>query len=590
MLDSPFRLPRKTPFGIGESMVEWATGLSTLDALYKQDILPEDSFEFMQEALNRIGTQYEVDHGSLENIPAEGSVLIVANHPFGGIEGIILASLISKARKDVKVLANELLKRIPELDDLFIGVNVFGGEQARQTNRKAIKEANQHLKEGGVLIIFPAGEVSAWQANENKITDKAWSKSVAKFVKHAEATTVPVFINGMNSKLFYQAGRIHPLLRTALLGRELLNKSGQTISVSIGNAIPFSEIKGFEDEEDITQYFRLNTYLMGSMGKPQTSALQTDDAEPIIAPVGVATLENELSQIEQYKLLEQGDFDVYCAPTDVIPHMMEEIGRVREESFREVGEGSGLSCDIDRFDPHYHQLFVWNRANQDLVGAYRLGLVDELIAKGGIEQLYSTSLFNYDEAFVDTLGQSIELGRSVVSKQYQRNMHSLLLLWKGIAKFVERHPKYTHLFGPVSISNDYSPVARQLIASVMSVHYYDEEKAKLVSPTTPLEKSGQEFWRPDMLSSLADLPLLSKVLSRLEQGMGLPVLLRQYLGMNGKLVCFNVDPAFNFALDGLIVVDLTSVPVRTLGKYMGRDEAKAYQEIHSAQLSSEQSH
>ncbi|WP_339389632.1 lysophospholipid acyltransferase family protein [Vibrio neptunius] len=585
MLDSPFRLPRKTPFGIGESMVEWATGLSTLDALYKQDILPEDSFEFMQEALNRIGTQYEVDHGSLENIPAEGSVLIVANHPFGGIEGIILASLISKARKDVKVLANELLKRIPELNDLFIGVNVFGGEQARQTNRKAIKEANQHLKEGGVLIIFPAGEVSAWQVNENKITDKAWSKSVAKFVKHAEATTVPVFINGMNSKLFYQAGRIHPLLRTALLGRELLNKAGQTISVSIGNAIPFSEIKGFEDEEDITQYFRLNTYLMGSMGKPQTSATQTDEAEPIIAPVVVATLENELSQIEHYKLLEQGDFDVYCAPTDAIPHMMQEIGRVREESFREVGEGSGLSCDIDRFDPHYHQLFVWNHANQELVGAYRLGLVDELMAKGGIEQLYSTSLFNYDQAFVDTLGQSIELGRSVVSKQYQRNMHSLLLLWKGIAKFVERHPKYTHLFGPVSISNDYSPVARQLIASVMSVHYYDEEKAKLVSPTTPLEKSGQEFWRPDMLSSLADLPLLSKVLSRLEQGMGLPVLLRQYLGMNGKLVCFNVDPAFNFALDGLIVVDLTSVPVRTLGKYMGREEAKVYQELHSAQLS-----
>ncbi|NRB67627.1 MAG: lysophospholipid acyltransferase family protein [Vibrio sp.] len=585
MLDSPFRLPRKTPFGIGESMVEWATGLSTLDALYKQDILPEDSFEFMQEALNRIGTQYEVDHGSLENIPAEGSVLIVANHPFGGIEGIILASLISKARKDVKVLANELLKRIPELNDLFIGVNVFGGEQARQTNRKAIKEANQHLKEGGVLIIFPAGEVSAWQVNENKITDKAWSKSVAKFVKHAEATTVPVFINGMNSKLFYQAGRIHPLLRTALLGRELLNKAGQTISVSIGNAIPFSEIKGFEDEEDITQYFRLNTYLMGSMGKPQTSATQTDEAEPIIAPVVVATLENELSQIEHYKLLEQGDFDVYCAPTDAIPHMMQEIGRVREESFREVGEGSGLPCDIDRFDPHYHQLFVWNHANQELVGAYRLGLVDELMAKGGIEQLYSTSLFNYDQAFVDTLGQSIELGRSVVSKQYQRNMHSLLLLWKGIAKFVERHPKYTHLFGPVSISNDYSPVARQLIASVMSVHYYDEEKAKLVSPTTPLEKSGQEFWRPDMLSSLADLPLLSKVLSRLEQGMGLPVLLRQYLGMNGKLVCFNVDPAFNFALDGLIVVDLTSVPVRTLGKYMGREEAKVYQELHSAQLS-----
>ncbi|MCG9649102.1 lysophospholipid acyltransferase family protein [Vibrio brasiliensis] len=580
MIDSPFRLPRKTPFGIGESVVEWATGLSTLDTLYQHDALPEDSFEFMQEALARIGTQYQIDHGSLDNVPTEGSVLIVANHPFGGIEGIILASLISQVRKDVKVLANELLKRIPELDELFIGVDVFGGEKARQTNRRAIKEANHHLKQGGVLIIFPAGEVSSWQASENKITDNTWSKSVAKFVKHAEATTVPLFIKGMNSKLFYQAGRIHPLLRTALLGRELLNKSGETISVSVGNPIPYSEIKDFDNEEDITQYFRLNTYLMGSMDNEQSANLEENYAEPIIAPLAVETLEGELSNLAQYKLLEQGDFEVYCAPTPAMPGMMREIGRVREESFREVGEGSGQSCDIDRFDQHYYQLFVWNRTNRDLVGAYRLGLVDQLIAQGGIDALYSTSLFNYDQAFVESLGQSIELGRSVVAKQYQRNMHSLLLLWKGIARFVDSNPKYTHLFGPVSISNDYSPVARQLIASVMSVHYYDNDKAKLVTPTTPLESSGKEFWRPDMLSSLSKLPLLSKVLSRLEQGMGLPVLLRQYLGMNGKLVCFNVDPAFNYALDGLIVVDLTTVPARTLGKYMGKEQAQAYLDKH----------
>ncbi|KGY14352.1 hemolysin [Vibrio tubiashii] len=580
MMDSPFRLPRKTPFGIGESVVEWATGLTTLDSLYRREALPQDSFEFMHAALERIGTQYRVDRGSLENIPSDGSVLIVANHPFGGIEGIVLAALISKVRKDVKVLANELLKRIPELDELFIGVDVFGGEKAKRTNRRAINEANQHLKQGGVLILFPAGEVSSWQASENKITDKAWSKSVAKFVKHAEATTVPLFINGMNSKLFYQAGRIHPLLRTALLGRELLNKNGQIISVSVGNPIPYSEVKDFESDDDITQYFRLNTYLMGSMGSEQLLAQPNENAEPIIDPVAIDVLEIELKGLASYKLLEQGDFDVYCAPTPTMPSMMREIGRVREESFREVGEGSGRSCDIDQFDQEYYQLFVWNRANRDLVGAYRLGLVDELVAKGGIDSLYSTSLFKYDEAFVESLGKSIELGRSVVAKSYQRNMHSLLLLWKGIASFVERNPKYTHLFGPVSISNNYSPVARQLIASVMSVHYYDNEKAKLVSPTTPLEKSGQEFWRPDMLSSLSKLPLLSKVLSRLDQGMGLPVLLRQYLGMNGKLVCFNVDPAFNFALDGLIVVDLTKVPVRTLGKYMGRAQAIKYLASH----------
>lgn len=580
MIDSPFRLPRKTPFGIGESVIEWATGLSKLDSLYRQEALPEDSFEFMNEALTRIGTQYQVDHGRLENIPSHGPVLIVANHPFGGIEGIILASLVSRVRKDVKVLANELLKRIPELNDLFIGVDVFGGEQAKRTNRRAIQEANQHLSQGGVLILFPAGEVSSWQANENKITDKTWSKSVAKFVKHAQATTVPLFIQGMNSKLFYQAGRIHPLLRTAMLGRELLNKSGKTVSVSVGNPIPYTEIKDFANDEEIAQYFRLNTYLMGSVTHKRPLTPLDAPLEPIIAPVPVEQLHHELLDLEQYKLLEQGDFDVYCAPTPTIPRMMQEIGRVREESFRDVGEGSGKSCDLDHFDTQYYQLFVWNRVKRDLVGAYRLGLVDELIQQGGIDALYSSSLFKYDQAFISSLGQSIELGRSVVAKQYQRNMHSLLLLWKGIAAFVYRHPQYTHLFGPVSISNDYSPVARQLIASVMTVHYYDNDKAKLVAPTSPLEKSGQEFWRPDMLSSLSKLPILSKVLNRLEQGMGLPVLLRQYLGMNGKLVCFNVDPAFNYALDGLIVVDLASVPIKTLGKYMGKEQAIQYLNKH----------
>lgn len=582
MYASPFRLPRKTPFGVGERALEWATGLSQLDALYQQAALPQDSFEFMHEALARIGTQYSVDHGSVSSIPQEGPVVIVANHPFGGIEGIILASLVAQVRKDVKVLANELLKRIPELDSLFIGVDVFGGERARTTNRRAIAEANQHLKEGGVLILFPAGEVSAWQADAKQITDKAWSQSVAKFVRHAEATTVPIFIQGMNSKWFYQAGRVHPLLRTAMLGRELLNKSGQTISVSVGAPIPFSELQHFDDDQQLTHYLRLNTYLMGSREENTATQRPPESAQqPIIAPIAVAELEQEIATLSEFQLLEQGEFVVYCVPTARMPRMMQEIGRVREESFRAVGEGSGRGCDVDDFDPKYHQLFVWHRSDRALVGAYRLGLVDVLTAQGGIEALYSRSLFEYDHAFVSQLGQSIELGRSVVAEQYQKNLHSLLLLWKGIAAFVARHPRYTHLFGPVSISNDYSPVARQLIASVMTVHHYDQDKAKLVRPTTPLKESGNTFWRPDMLSSLAELPLLSKVLQRLERGVGVPVLLRQYLGLNGKLVCFNVDPAFHFALDGLIVVELTSLPARTLGKYMGREYAQAYLSHHN---------
>ncbi|MGB1320983.1 MAG: lysophospholipid acyltransferase family protein [Vibrio gallaecicus] len=582
MIDSPFRLPRYTPFGLGESVVEWATGLSKLDQIYQQRPAELSSFEFMHHTLSALNIDYSIAAGSTTNIPTEGPVVIVANHPLGAIEGVILADLVGSIRQDVKVLANELLKRLPELDELFIGVDVFNNKQAKQTNAKAIRDANHHLADGGVLIVFPAGEVSSYSKEDRTLTDIKWSKSVAKFVKRHQAATVPIFINGKNSELFYQAGRVHPLLRTALLGRELLNKRASTISISIGSSIPYSEIKSFEQDMDIVNYLRLNTYLM-SQEDDQFSESTSNPLfdTSIISAIDPVLLSKEIASIpSEMKLLEQGVFEVYCTPSQVIPNLMQEIGRVREESFREVGEGSGLACDLDEYDLYYNQLFVWNTEKSELVGAYRLGLVDELISQQGLSHLYSRSLFNYNQEFIDTLDHSIELGRSVVSKAYQKNLNSLLLLWKGIATFVARNPKYTHLFGPVSISNDYSHTARLLIATTLSIHHYDEEKANLVSPLSPLSTNKKVFWQNHLLSSLASVPLLSKVLSRMEQGKGLPVLLRQYLGMNGKLVCFNVDPAFNDALDGLIVVNLPKVPLKTLGKYMGRDKAEAYINNH----------
>ncbi|MBU2911758.1 lysophospholipid acyltransferase family protein [Vibrio splendidus] len=582
MIDSPFRLPRYTPFGLGESVVEWATGLSKLDKLYQDRPDELSSFEFMHHTLSALNIDYSVSAGATDNIPEQGPVVIVANHPLGAIEGVILADLVGSVRKDVKVLANELLKRLPELDDLFIGVDVFNSKESKRTNAKAIRDANRHLADRGLLIVFPAGEVSSYRKGAKTLTDIEWSKSVAKFVKRHQATTVPIFINGKNSELFYQAGRVHPLLRTALLGRELLNKQATTISISIGSSIPYSEIKSFEKEMDIVNYLRLNTYLMSQQDSPNTPIHAPSFDTQVIAPIPPEVLAIEVGSLpEEMKLLEQGDFEVYCTPSQSIPNLMREIGRVREESFREVGEGSGLACDLDEYDLYYHQLFVWNKTKAELVGAYRLGMVDKLIAEHGLDKLYSRSLFNYNQEFIDTLDNSIELGRSVVSKPYQKSLNSLLLLWKGIAAFVYRHPQYTHLFGPVSISNDYSHNARLLIATTLSIHHYDEQKANLVSPSSPLNTSNNVFWQNHLLSSLASVPQLSKVLARMEQGKGLPVLLRQYLGMNGKLVCFNVDPSFNDALDGLIVVNLKKVPLKTLGKYMGRDLAQDYLEQHS---------
>ncbi|EGR4341926.1 lysophospholipid acyltransferase family protein [Vibrio cholerae] len=575
MQTQPFRLPRFTPFGVIEKGVELATGLSQLERYYQQRPTTRDGFEFMRYTLEALNVHYQVDRGRVEQIPTQGPVVIVANHPLGAIEGVILADLVGQVRKDVKVLANQLLKRLPEIEPLFIGVDVFNGAQASKTNARGIREAHRHLAEGGVLIVFPAGEVSTPQKETGQLSDIDWSQSVAKFIQRSQATCVPIYIHGRNSAWFYRAGKIHPLLRTAMLGRELLNKSASTISLCIGQPIPYAELKEFTKDEDVVNYLRLNTYLMSPHG--QAESAEVSFTIPVIEPVPKADLIAELAQLDkQAKLLEQGEFTVYCVPSTHIPLMMQEIGRVREISFRAVGEGSGQACDVDAYDHHYWQLFVWNREQSELVGAYRMGLVDKIVAERGLQGLYSRSLFHYDHAFLATLENAIELGRSVVAEQYQRNLNSLLLLWKGIARFVELNPHYTHLFGPVSISNDYSPAARQLMAATLSIHHYDQNKAALVKPSTPLRAGAEVFWQKSLLSALASVSLLSKVVARMEQGNGLPVLLRQYLGMNGKLVCFNVDPAFNDALDGLIVVNLKQVPLKTLAKYMGKEAAQHY--------------
>ncbi|EGU37308.1 putative hemolysin [Vibrio ichthyoenteri ATCC 700023] len=583
---SPFRLPRKTPFGLAEHVTEWATGLSQLDKFYAQRPVHCDTETFLRFTLQVLGIDYQVVKGSINQVPTEGATVIVANHPLGCVEGVILAEMLLMIRQDLKILANHYLKTVPELDKLFIGVDVLNGKDAVKANLRAMREAHRHVAQGGLLLLFPAGEVSQLvNGKTNQVEDKEWSRSVSALIKRSQATTIPIFIHGQNSKRFYMAGKVHSLLRTLMLGRELLNKSQQPIEITIGSAIRYKEISALNDD-CLVSYLRLNTYLL----KPQstnhrlfsTSSHSDVPAQPISAPLNLNRLEADFADIpKQDHLLTSGEFEVYCTRAKYIPNLLYEIGRLREENFRAVGEGTGKALDIDHFDPHYRHLFVWDSSQRRLVGAYRLGLVDRLIDHCGMNGLYSRTLFNYDQRFLDRMGKSIELGRSVIAAEYQRSMSALLLLWKGIATFIQRNPDYTHLFGPVSISNDYSPSARQLLAESMEMHHFDGHGAQLVKASHPL-RNKHTHWNTSMLSALGDLQLLSRVIARLDEGKSVPVLLRQYLALNGKLVSFNVDPDFNNALDGLIVVDLRQVPLKTLSRYMTKPLAEQYLNLHQA--------
>lgn len=579
---SPFKLPRKTPFGLGEHIAEWATGLHQLDKFYAQRPAGCDTAQFLRFTLEVLGIDYQVVKGALGQVPQTGATVVVANHPLGCVEGVILAELLLTRRTDIKILANHYLKTVPELDELFIGVDVFETSKAHKANLLALRQAHKHLEQGGLLLMFPAGEVSQLvDSKQRRLEDKEWSQSVSRLIKKHKAKSVPVYIDGQNSKRFYMAGKIHPLLRTLMLGRELLNKKQHCIDIAIGETIHYKEVNDLCDQQ-LVNYLRLNTYLLHNPATiTRNKTAQDSSLEPIEARLPLDDLRQDIARLSfSDHLLRHNELDVYCTRAENIPAILHEIGRVRERNFRQVGEGTGLSLDIDEFDRDYLHLFIWDRDQEVLVGAYRLGLVDELLASRGLDGLYSSTLFQYDPRFLHNMGKAIEMGRSVIDEAYQKSMAPLLLLWKGIATYVQRHPDYTHLFGPVSISSDYSDQARRLLADTMTLHYYDQAQAELVEATNPLPV-GQNLWNASLLTSLADLQLLSRVIARIDEGKGIPVLLRQYLGLNGKLVSFNIDPDFNDALDGLIVVDLRHVPQRTLARYMGSDEAQHYLDHHA---------
>ncbi|VAW62198.1 Putative hemolysin [hydrothermal vent metagenome] len=576
---APFQLPMPSRYRWLASAGERLLGLNQLDSYYQQRQKNMNSRDFLRYTLNRLGVDYTISSGSYDSIPRQGPCVIVANHPFGAIEGVMLAELLLKHRSDVKVLANEFLHRINEIAELFIGVDVFENASSTQKNARGIKQAVKHLKNDGLLLVFPAGEVSSLQLKNRKITDRKWNRIIAMMIRKTGASTTPVYIEGNNSKLFHLAGLLHPRMRTLMLVREMLNKRKQKIKLHIGQNIAFTELKSLSCDEAITNYLRMNTYLLASQVQNLYAIKKSPPHEmkSIVAPIDRHLLQLDVDNLSpQYLLIDKGDMTVYCAGAEKLPNILNEIGRLRELTFRQVGEGTGKESDLDNYDRNYLHIFIWNREKQEIAGAYRLGLVDQLIKKQGINGLYSRSLFQYDQSFLSSLGSCIEMGRSFIHPDYQRSLNTLLLLWKGIATYASNNPQYTTLFGPVSISSDYSELSRSLMASFLQLHHYDNKRAEMLHAKNPYISIKDTFWSNSMLSEVNSNQLISKLIYRMEGDKGLPVLLRQYLGLNGKLVCFNVDKDFNDALDGMIIVDLLKVPEKMLSKYMGKEQAEIF--------------
>jgi putative hemolysin len=589
-LDLSFKDPLQNKlFSLVKGTLEHALDFPRLNRFYDDVSRQHDNRPFSDKVLEYLNVSYDVPEADLARaVIPKGPVIVVANHPFGGVETAILASILRSMRCDVKFVANYILNVIPEIRDLLIPVNPFPGQTSVRGNIRPIREAMQWVKDGGMLVVFPAGAVSHFDARKGTITDPDWSPSVARIIRKTGAPVLPMFFQGTNSAAFHLAGMVHPLLRTAMLPKELFNKGRKEIQVRVGVLVPSAKLKAFDRDEDMTAYLRLCTYILEHRGKKAemhgiaafVRKAKQNAYGAILPPRNPGVMEEEILRLPHSQtLVVSNEYAVIQATTDQIPHVLLEIGRLREITFRAAGEGTGKPVDIDRFDQSYTHLFIWNREKKEIVGAYRLGRTDEIMSQKGVRGLYTSTLFNYKPGFFERLGPALEMGRSFVRLEYQKSFTPLLLLWKGIGRFVVENPQYKTLFGPVSISDDYQTLSKQFLVSYLKMTRYRGDMAGFVKPKRPFPKKSLKGWDIDASVRLLkdDVDSISEMISCVEaDNKGVPILLKQYLKLGGAIAGFNVDTAFGNVVDGLIIVDLTKTEPRMLERYLGREGTRLF--------------
>lgn len=541
-----------------------------------------EGLSFIDSILDQLNVRVDISPAEIANIPTKGPFIAVANHPFGGIEGLILLKVICEVRPEFKVMANFLLNKIPNLKEFFIPVNPF--ENIGQVSSVGgMKLAMESLRSGIPMGIFPAGEVSTYRASVQQITDKKWSPIVGKMIQKTEYPVLPVYFHGNNGLLFNILSFIHPSLRTAKLPSEFLNKKGHTIRLRIGKPVRPEEYQPYHNPEHLLNFIRAKTYALGTgievkpFFKAKNPFKFLKEPQPIVAAQPKSVLEKEVSSLRtEFLMTTEKNYEVFVCPINKIPHIIREIGRLREITFREVGEGTQKKIDLDEFDLYYNHLFIWDREENVIVGSYRLGKGKDIFYIYGLKGFYLSTLFKIRKDFYPILKESIELGRSFIRKEYQNRPLSLFLLWKGILYFLLKNPEYRYLIGPVSISNNFSKFSSSLLVDFLTKNHFDSTLSEMVSPRKKFRINFDKLDPSLLLKDSDTIKSLDSLISEIEINHNkVPVLLRQYIAINSKLIGFNVDPKFANCLDGFLIVDIHEIPeekVKMLSKELNPPE------------------
>ena len=516
--------------------------------------------DFIDRIFDYFNFSYNISQRDRNNIPSHGRMIIIANHPIGSLDGLALLHLVSEVRRDVKIVANDMLMTFDALHELFLPLdNMTCG-----TYKQSYKNILAALNEEQAVIIFPAGEVS--RASPQGIRDGRWQAGFLHFARAAKAPILPVFISAKNSLLFYSASMIFKPLATAMLAYEMFNKHSSEIRFRVGEVIPHGALES-DKLADAPLIKRLKSHLY-KIGNGQQAMFVTE--KTIARPESSAALKKEL-KTAQLIGKTRDDHRIYLCSWDQHPTVLREIGRLREQTFRKVGEGTGRRRDLDKFDHDYRHLVLWDEDKLVIAGAYRLGEVADILKKRGQKGLYTANLFNYQLAALPMLEQSLELGRSFVHPDYWGKA-SLDYLWQGLGAYLKQNRHIRYVLGPVSMSAQYPKKLRDLLVYFYQRYYLS--KLALAQGLHPHEIDDST--RAEFAALFANLgrekgfELLQQLFS--ECGHKIPVLFKQYAALYGEggyqLLAFSVDSEFGNCLDGLFVGDLTMMKQGKRARYI----------------------
>jgi putative hemolysin len=550
--------------------------ISTLNKVYDRNKHLTD-VAFLNAILDDLEIKFEIPEEDFKRLPKEGAYITISNHPLGGIDGVLLLKLMLEREPNFKIIANFLLHRIEPLKKYIMPVNPFENYKDAKSSVIGIKETLRHLSDGKPLGMFPAGEVSTYKDGKLMV-DKPWEEGAIKVIRKAQVPVVPIYFHAKNSKLFYFLSKIDDTMRTAKLPSELFSQKDRIIKVRVGKAISVAEQNEHETIEEYSEFLRKKTYMLANPFEKESKLLSANSLKLPKNPKQIVTGANQEKMIVEVEALRKGDarllqsknYEVFFASANSIPNVLHEIGRLREITFREVGEGTNESIDIDRFDRYYHHMFLWDDDAKCVAGAYRMGLGSEIYPKYGMEGYYLNELFRFEPELHDMMHHSIEMGRAFIIKEYQQKPMPLFLLWRGIIHTTLRYPEHKYLLGGVSISNQFSDFSKSLMIEFMKSHYYDPYIAQYIHPKKEFKVKLKDADKDFIFDEAeADLNKFDKIIDELEPGnLRLPVLIKKYIKQNARLVAFNVDPLFNNATDGLMYIRISDIPDSTMKPVM----------------------